>query len=266
MARTRIDWRTPGIYGEKALWEQAQEIYEATPGTTWVDVAEALSERLGRKIQGGSVQKIVKLALAAEEESEEEENVFSDGGEDEGGPNDLPLPVARLRRAHAPSPCTSLPRSGAGEGEDPRPAGGTGGGGERVGQEMIADGVMREATIGDLINGGEERAGFPTQKAREALAENGARTGVSVPRNDGREALGNGGTCVFELIRPGMHIRITNDDVLLQRGRLMQARGMIALAINAMGPLPRDDEIERLIELHDDQGPADQFGSFGGTE
>lgn len=149
---------------------------------------------------------------------------------------------------------------------DPRPAGGTGGGGERVGQEMIADGVMREATIGDLINGGEERAGFPTQKAREALAENGARTGVSVPRNDGREALGNGGTCVFELIRPGMHIRITNDDVLLQRGRLMQARGMIALAINAMGPLPRDDEIERLIELHDDQGPADQFGSFGGTE
>ena len=182
MARTRIDWRTPGIYGEKALWEQAQEIYEATPGTTWVDVAEALSERLGRKIQGGSVQKIVKLALAAEEESEEEENVFSDGGENEPGPEDLPLP----------------------------PGG----------------------------NGDDVQAGAP------GLRDNG------------------GEECVFELRRPGMHLRITNDDEILQLGRL------IALAIQALSPLPRGHEVERLVALYDEDpfdegdGPADRFGSL----
>jgi hypothetical protein len=247
--RTTIDWMRPGIYGEKPLWQVADELHEE--GKTWREIAEILSEQIGRPVLGGTVQKCVYRGREQAAEAEEEENVFSDGGEDEPGPEE-----DNGREAAIGNRQSGTATATAGNG-----------------QEMIADGVVREATIGDLINGGEERVGFPTQKAREALAENGARTGVSVPRNDGREALGNGGEeCVFEIRRPGLHVRVANDDEILQLGRLIQARGMIALAIQALGPLPRGHEVERLVALYDEdpfdegEGPADRFGSFGGTE
>lgn len=60
MARTRVDWRRPGIYGDQPLWEEAAAL--RAQGSTWQAIADDLRKRYGVNVTQGTVMKAVQKA------------------------------------------------------------------------------------------------------------------------------------------------------------------------------------------------------------